>query len=303
MASFQWPYDGNTVAVTGCFNNWSEHIPLTKDQKGVWHTSIHLEPGTYEYKFVVDGYRWCFDILKPHRADDRGNRNNVIIVGKGQSAPPKSAQQAHSQHKDEAHAQPKAEEPQVEQPAETKTETKGGRKEKQQKQQPQKQEAKGGEKQKKVSGAAKGASQKVISTVKSYNAPWFVADVEIEDNEEDVLECAKLFATALPTSACMFVSGGQHSFIIAAVVPDEKTGDLTATDWVTTALTVLASPPEVKGTNNLAHATVAADPDKGIFPLKLKDLTRGPVFMLLKKKGLVKDEDDDDEGLPSFDDL
>jgi len=209
--------------------------------------------------------------------------------------------EAHAQPKTEAHAQPKDdEEPKVEQPAENK----GGRKEKQQKQQqPQKQEAKGGEKPKKVSGAAKGASQKVISTVKSYNAPWFVADVEIEDNEEDVLECAKLFATALPSSACMFVSGGQTSFIIAAVVPDEKTEDLTATDWVTTALTVLATPPEVKGTKNLAHATVAADPDKGIFPLKLKDLTRGPVFMLLKKKGLVKDEDDDDEGLPSFDDL
>jgi len=199
MTSFQWPYDANSVSVTGCFNNWSDKIPLTKDQKGVWHTSVHLEPGTYDYKFVIDDYRWCFDILKPHRADDKGNRNNVIIVGKGQSAPPKSVQQAH--------AQPKAEEPKVEPPA---GENKGGRKEKQQKQ-PQKQEAKGGEKggekPKKVSGAAKGASQKVISTVKSYAAPWFVADVEIEDNEEDVLECAKLFATAMPSSACMFLSG------------------------------------------------------------------------------------------------
>jgi len=165
-------------------------------------------------------------------------------------------------------------------------------------------EKEGKRRKKKVSAAARTASQKVISTVKSYNAPWFVADVDIEDNEGDVIETAKIFAEALPSSACMFVSGGQKTFIIAAVVPDEKANDLNATDWVKTALTVLASPPAVKGDKNLAHAVVDANPDAGIFPLKLKDLTRGPVFMLLKKKGLVKDDDDDDdEGLPSFDDI
>jgi len=67
---------------------------------------------------------------------------------------------------------------------------------------------------------------------------------------------------------------------------------------------VIANPPQPDGNANLAHATVKADPDKGVFPLKLKDLTRGPVFQLLRKRGLVKeDEESDDEPLPSFDDV
>jgi len=131
-----------------------------------------------------------------------------------------------------------------------------------------------------------------------------VADVEIEDNLEDVVETANIFANALPDSACMFLSGGKDTFIIVAVVPPSKSNDLPATEWITTALTVLADPPKPEGGVNLAHATVKADPDKGIFPLKLKDLTRGPVFQLLRKRGLVKeDEESDDEPLPSFNDL
>jgi hypothetical protein len=46
-----------------------------------------------------------------------------------------------------------------------------------------------------------------------------------------------------------------------------------------------------------------ADPDKGVFPLKLKDLTRGPVFALLKKKKLVVEEEEDDDDLPNWDEI
>jgi len=99
----------------------------------------------------------------------------------------------------------------------------------------------------------------------------------------------------------MFLSGGQKTFIIVALVPPSKAEGASAIELINTALTVLANPPDPEGNNNLAHAIVNADPDKGIFPLKLKDLTRGPVFALLKKRGLVKDDDDDDDELPAWD--
>lgn len=48
-----------TVAVAGCFNNWSvTKNKLKKDKKGVWSVKIPLAAGRYEYKFVCDGVNW-----------------------------------------------------------------------------------------------------------------------------------------------------------------------------------------------------------------------------------------------------
>ncbi len=48
-----------TVAVAGCFNNWSvTKNKLKKDKKGVWSVKIPLAVGRYEYKFVCDGVNW-----------------------------------------------------------------------------------------------------------------------------------------------------------------------------------------------------------------------------------------------------
>lgn len=48
-----------TVAVAGCFNNWSvTKNKLKKDKKGLWSVKIPLAAGRYEYKFVCDGVNW-----------------------------------------------------------------------------------------------------------------------------------------------------------------------------------------------------------------------------------------------------
>jgi len=48
--------DAEEVLLVGDFNDWEEnpHL-LKKDKKGTWKTSIKLEPGRYEYRFLVDG--------------------------------------------------------------------------------------------------------------------------------------------------------------------------------------------------------------------------------------------------------
>jgi len=327
MATFVWPYDANTVSVVGSWSNWEKHHALSK-QKGVWQTTINdLNAGNHQYKFVVDGRRWCYDIMKPTKADDQGNRNNVLVIGRGQSAPPpsggeekkpqqqKKEQSQQQESKKEQQQESKKEQQQEskkeqqqeskkEQQQESKKEQQQQRKEKGQQQQQQQKKEKGGKGG--VSAASRAGAQKIISAVKSYGAPWFVADVEIDDTSklDDVLGVAKLFSEALPDSACLFLFGGKDEFIAAAAVPDSKAGDFSALEFVNTALSVVPNPPPAQGTANLAHASVAADPDKSIFPLKLKDLSRGPTFQVLRKRGLVKeDESDDDEPLPSFDDL
>lgn len=44
------------VSVAGTFNGWRPDVhPLTKDASGKWSLDLALQPGRYEYKYVVDG--------------------------------------------------------------------------------------------------------------------------------------------------------------------------------------------------------------------------------------------------------
>ena len=46
----------NHVSVAGDFNGWDRSAhPMKKDKKGVWKLSTNLTPGTYQYRFFVDG--------------------------------------------------------------------------------------------------------------------------------------------------------------------------------------------------------------------------------------------------------
>ena len=73
---------GKTVYLAGCFNKWNPTGKKMTDKKknGVYTATVKLAPGTYQYKFVIDG-TWCAD---PECADfvqnDRGTLNSVITV-------------------------------------------------------------------------------------------------------------------------------------------------------------------------------------------------------------------------------
>ena len=45
-----------SVMLVGDFTHWQEKpIALKKETSGVWSTSVDLAPGTYHYRFLVDG--------------------------------------------------------------------------------------------------------------------------------------------------------------------------------------------------------------------------------------------------------
>ena len=51
--------EAGVVCVAGSFNDWDPlATPLTRRADGTWAVDLHLRPGRYEYKFVVDG-QWC----------------------------------------------------------------------------------------------------------------------------------------------------------------------------------------------------------------------------------------------------
>ena len=51
----------NSVALAGDFTGWDARpINLTKQKGGAWKATVRLKPGTYEYRFIVDG-QWTDD--------------------------------------------------------------------------------------------------------------------------------------------------------------------------------------------------------------------------------------------------
>jgi 1,4-alpha-glucan branching enzyme len=52
--------DAQTVDLMAEFNQWKS-LPMTKQPNGTWRVKVSIPPGTYGYKFLVDGKDWIFD--------------------------------------------------------------------------------------------------------------------------------------------------------------------------------------------------------------------------------------------------
>ncbi len=78
---FQIRADANSkVSVAGTFNDWDPDRHVLKCKGDMFELNVLLEPGQYQYKFVVNG-TWCVD---PERSDwapnEYGSLNSVVTV-------------------------------------------------------------------------------------------------------------------------------------------------------------------------------------------------------------------------------
>ena len=72
--------EASVVVLTGTFNNWHQSQLLFTREGDEWVCRVELDPGVYQYKFIVDG-DWLLDPSNPDTAEDEaGNVNNVIEV-------------------------------------------------------------------------------------------------------------------------------------------------------------------------------------------------------------------------------
>jgi 1,4-alpha-glucan branching enzyme len=71
----------STVLLAGDFTGWqTEPITLKKGRNGRWKTTVPLEPGCYQYRFMVDGV-WMDDPIAQARVpNDFGSQNCVREV-------------------------------------------------------------------------------------------------------------------------------------------------------------------------------------------------------------------------------
>ena len=71
------------VAIAGDFNGWNPQANLLEDPDGdgIWTGTLNLEPGKYEYMFVIDGEKWLPDpnALR-YVKDGFGNKNAILEI-------------------------------------------------------------------------------------------------------------------------------------------------------------------------------------------------------------------------------
>ena len=72
----------HSVLLAGDFTHWmKEPIPMRKLPDGVWKATTTLSPGTYHYRFVVDG-EWQDDPeCKMRVQNPYGTEDDVLQVG------------------------------------------------------------------------------------------------------------------------------------------------------------------------------------------------------------------------------
>lgn len=73
--------EAKAVYVAGSFNGWvPERAPLARAVDGRWVGALAIDPGRYEYLFVVDG-QWLPDPnAKESAANPYGGTNSVLTV-------------------------------------------------------------------------------------------------------------------------------------------------------------------------------------------------------------------------------
>jgi 1,4-alpha-glucan branching enzyme len=69
------------VILTGDFNAWRETgVKMKKENAGIWKADLALNPGRYEYKFIVDGKWWTDPKNEKTAINSFGDINSVIEV-------------------------------------------------------------------------------------------------------------------------------------------------------------------------------------------------------------------------------
>jgi 1,4-alpha-glucan branching enzyme len=71
-----------SVLLVGDFTEWQKNpIALAKQPNGIWKTTASLPPGTYHYRFLVDG-EWRDDPDCTLRvANPFGTQDDIVVVG------------------------------------------------------------------------------------------------------------------------------------------------------------------------------------------------------------------------------
>ncbi|MBN1793903.1 MAG: AAA family ATPase [Candidatus Omnitrophica bacterium] len=71
--------NAQNVSIAGDFTGWKA-LPLARNKEGIWQRKIKLEPGRYQYRFLVDGEWFDETQIRQFIPNEYGTKNTVITV-------------------------------------------------------------------------------------------------------------------------------------------------------------------------------------------------------------------------------
>jgi hypothetical protein len=134
----------------------------------------------------------------------------------------------------------------------------------------------------------------------SYDLPTMA--VVLEGFNAEVDESAEERKGGAGHLAKMLLSAGDKTLSLLCNVPkslQEQYEHVKINDWVDKLIT--AAGGTVKERNDgeeVVSVLIEANPEDGLFPLKMRDAAQTAGFAFLKEKGLIPDDDDDDDYIP-----
>jgi 1,4-alpha-glucan branching enzyme len=67
------------VLLAGCFTEWKKSpVKMVKGGGGVWHAKVNLKPGSYRYRFLVDG-NWQNDPSHTNRVPNPYGSADMVL--------------------------------------------------------------------------------------------------------------------------------------------------------------------------------------------------------------------------------
>lgn len=77
QVTFSYQGEAQQVRVAGSFTDWqNKALAMTKGANNIWTKTIHLSPGVYEYKFILDEDNWITDPANSRTA----NGNSLLAI-------------------------------------------------------------------------------------------------------------------------------------------------------------------------------------------------------------------------------
>merc|ERR1712137_989221 len=143
---------------------------------------------------------------------------------------------------------------------------------------------------------------------------FFCTSVDEPDGDMDLLlECMKAMnAKSDPNEeerkggsghiGKMIFSAGTSQLAMVAYLPEAKEGAIDCIEWLKATFASNGGEVLDGSTPMLAKGVIAADPEKGKFPLKIKEPSITEAINYLKAKGVFPDQDDSDDGMIFGDD-
>ena len=150
-----------------------------------------------------------------------------------------------------------------------------------------------------MSKQSRKAGDKVARLIKTNNAEFYIADVDLKDNSDDVLNAVETINRTLGKmkSAYIIISGGKNIITVVGYVPSELSDRISHDEWVHKSVIGFSEGVFDSG-DNYTRVIIKSET-----PFKLIDMVRGNGFAYLNKCGCMGDDESSEEDFIGFDDL